>query len=57
MSATVQCPECGEEHKVKDVEFIDVSEDMQGRDLYKYRCPKTGNVTEALVRAPRGGRW
>jgi len=31
-----------------DVEFVDISEDIQGRDLLKFKCPLCGEVHESL---------
>lgn len=45
----VQCPECKEPHNPKDVEFVNIEEDVQGRDLLTYICPITGKETKALV--------
>jgi len=52
-SYTVFCKECGERHETEDVKFLDVSEDIQGRDIFKFVCPVTGVITEGLVYANR----
>ena len=50
-SCSVFCKECGERHETEDVKFVDVSEDIQGRDLFKFVCPVTSETTEGLVYA------
>ena len=45
----VWCPACVEEHETTDVDFLDVQEDYQGRDIMTYRCPETGTVQNSLV--------
>lgn len=49
MEAIVRCTKCGQEHQVKDVEFLNIEEDIQGRDLMTYTCPVTGEVAKAYV--------
>jgi len=48
--ATVQCPSCGEEHRVEDVKFVNVEESPEGWDLYEFVCPETGETVKAFVR-------
>ena len=45
----VICPECGEKHLTTEVEFLNVEEDMQGRDVMHFVCPKTKNPTKSNV--------
>ena len=45
----VKCPECNESHDPADVEFVNIEEDSQGRDLLTFVCPNTGKETKALV--------
>lgn len=45
----VRCLECGEEHVAKDVMFVNIEEDIQGRDLLTYVCPVTQKETKAYV--------
>ena len=35
----VVCPGCGQNHDGDTVEFVDISEGMQGEDQLTYRCP------------------
>lgn len=49
MNAIVRCTECGEEHFVEEVEFVNVEEDFQGWDLLTYICPVTGKEVKAYV--------
>ena len=45
----VRCNKCQEDHKVKEVETLNIEEDMQGRDLLTFVCPKTQEITKAYV--------
>ena len=49
MKNYVLCRECKEEHTNDEVECIDISEDIQGRDLIQFRCPVTKTITESFV--------
>ena len=45
----VKCSECGEEHDTQEVEFINVEEDIQGRDVFYFVCPITQRETSSFV--------
>lgn len=45
----VICKECGLEHSVDDVVFLNVEEDHYGRDVAYFECPVTKNPTSSLV--------
>jgi len=45
----VICPECSEEHLTTEVEFLNVEEDIQGRDVMFFVCPITKTPTKSLV--------
>jgi hypothetical protein len=45
----VICSECSEEHLTTEVKFLNVEEDMQGRDVMYYVCPITNTETSSLV--------
>jgi len=45
----VICPECSEEHLTTEVKFLNVEEDMQGRDVMHFTCPVTQTDTTSLV--------
>jgi hypothetical protein len=45
----VICSECGEKHLTAKVEFLNIEEDMQGRDVMHYTCPVTNQPTKSLV--------
>lgn len=45
----VICTECSEEHLTTEVEFLNVEEDMQGRDVMYFVCPVTVTKTKSLV--------
>jgi hypothetical protein len=45
----VKCPECGQEHNTEKVQFLNVEEDIQGRDIFYYVCPITQKETKSLV--------
>ncbi len=47
----VVCTECSEEHSTEDVEFSNVEEDIQGRDIMHFICPITKMDTRSLVYA------
>lgn len=49
MTTFVNCPECKERHPTNQVQFLNIEEDIHGRDLMTYPCPRTKNVTKALV--------
>ena len=46
---TVRCMACGEWHYTDEVEFLNVEEDMQGRDNMTFVCPETGEKCTSLV--------
>ena len=45
----VICTECGENHSTTEVEFLNVEEDIQGRDVMYYTCRITNQPTKSLV--------
>lgn len=45
----VKCRECCGEHNAEKVEFVNVEEDIQGRDIMHFVCPDTGTTTSSLV--------
>jgi len=45
----VICTECGQNHFTTEVEFLNIEEDMQGRDVMHYTCPITKQPTKSLV--------
>lgn len=45
----VICTECSENHSTTEVEFLNIEEDMQGRDVMYYTCPITQRPTKSLV--------
>ena len=50
MSSThVVCSECEEHQETEKVKFLDIEEDMQGRDVMKFVCPVTNKPTKSLV--------
>ena len=44
----VQC-KCGENHDVSDVTFLNVEEDIVGRDVLTYICPVDDNTYQSFV--------
>lgn len=50
----VHCPACGDKHETTEVEFLDIQEDLFGRDLMTFTCPVKKTRAEGLVM--RGGR-
>jgi hypothetical protein len=49
MSTYVNCLKCGEHHSTKEVEFLNIEEDIQGRDLMTFMCPVVEEETKSLV--------
>jgi len=47
--AIVRCIECGEDHYVSEVGFLNVEEDISGRDKLYFVCPVTHKETWAFV--------
>lgn len=45
----VICTECSDEHLTIDVEFLNVEEDIQGRDVMFFVCPITKTPTKSMV--------
>lgn len=45
---TVICNSCGLRWNEKDVKFIDIEEDMQGRDILTFKCPICHKTTKSL---------
>lgn len=48
-SFIVKCPSCGNEHSTLEVEFLNIEEDIQGRDVFHYTCPETGIAASSWV--------
>lgn len=46
---TVMCSECADEHYTDEVQFLNVEEDIQGRDIGYFICPVTSTETKSLV--------
>ena len=46
----VNCPECKAESDSNKVEFVDISEDVMGRDLMEFVCPKCKKTVKSNVR-------
>ena len=45
----VICTECSEEHDTESVKFLNVEEDIQGRDIMYFECPVTNLEARSLV--------
>ena len=45
----VRCRECGEQHDSTEVEFLNIEEDIEGRDVITFTCPITQKPTCSLV--------
>ena len=48
-SFEVLCDQCGERHYTDEVEFLNIEEDYQGRDVMYFKCPVTGKITSSNV--------
>ncbi len=49
MNFEVICDSCRERHSTEEVEFVTVEEDIQGRDVMYFICPKTQEETSSHV--------
>ena len=47
----VVCTECSEEHSTESLKFLNVEEDIQGRDIMFFVCPVTNLEARSLVYA------
>ena len=47
----VICTECSEEHDTSEVKFLNIEEDIQGRDIMYFECPVTNLEARSLVYA------
>ena len=47
---TVHCKECHNNFDEQDVEFVDIAEDMEGRDVLFFVCPECGKTVSSLRR-------
>jgi hypothetical protein len=45
----VICTECSEEHDTSEVKFLNIEEDIQGRDIMYFECPVTSLEAKSLV--------
>jgi hypothetical protein len=45
----VYCNSCKDRHNVKSVEFLNVEEDIQGRDVAEYNCPGSNTIQRSYV--------
>lgn len=45
----VMCHECSQEHFTNEVEFLNVEEDVHGRDVMYFLCPVTGTEEKSYV--------
>lgn len=46
----VRCPECGETHDERKVQFENIEEDIQGRDVLTFVCPGCDKTVKSLRR-------
>jgi len=47
---TVTCTECKESHDEAKVEFVNIEEDFEGRDVLTFVCPACGKTVKSLRR-------
>jgi len=45
----VLCSACSDRHLTFEVEFVDIEEDIQGRDVMHFVCPITHESAKSLV--------
>ena len=43
------CKECGNRHDTEEVEFLNIEEDFNGRDIMTYTCPETKQETKSNI--------
>ncbi|MFA7101328.1 MAG: hypothetical protein WC196_06315 [Bacilli bacterium] len=43
----VKCPKCGTKADEEKVRFVDIAEDVFGRDVVTYICPKCGDMVKS----------
>ena len=49
MGTYVNCLKCGEHHSTAQIEFLNIEEDIQGRDIMSFTCPVENESTKSLV--------
>lgn len=49
-SIQVTCPRCDSTFDEKEVEFINISEDMECRDILTFKCSTCGEIVDSLRR-------
>lgn len=45
----VQCAACDKNHYVDEVEFLNIEEDIERRDVMTYTCPFSMSTQKSLV--------
>lgn len=45
---TVLCSKCKERHDEQDVEFLNIEEDLWGRDVLTFKCPSCKATSKSL---------
>ena len=45
----VYCKACDEQHNTKSVEFVNIEEDIQGRDVASFNCPASNTIQKSYV--------
>ena len=53
MNTKIMLPCIHEWINTGEVTFLDCSEDFEGRDVLKYRCPECGEIHESVVYSSR----
>jgi len=48
MRIEVRCPNCRKDHDERKVEFLNIEEDIQGRDVLMFVCPACGSEVKSL---------
>jgi len=49
MKVIVTCQQATEYLETEEVEFLNIEEDMQGRDVMTFKCPLCGEIHKSLV--------
>ena len=50
MPIMVRCPDCKHEYDEDYVDFINIEEDMEGRDILTFHCPLCDKPVKSLRR-------
>jgi Zn finger protein HypA/HybF involved in hydrogenase expression len=52
-SCEVYCSQCGIWYEEDEIQFLNIEEDISGRDLLTFSCNRCGSIQTSLVRGNR----